>query len=75
MAQPKRKLFADFTLEHSTAEAVAREDDAGEKLMQLNLRVPESFWREFHDFCRFNDLKKVRVITEAVKKFQAEYGR
>ena len=76
MAQQKRKLFADFTLEHSTAEAVAAEGlGNGEKLVQLNLRVPESFWREFHDFCRFNDLKKVHVITDAVKRFQADYGR
>ena len=76
MAQQKRRLFDNFTLEHSTAEAVANQvGGSGEKLVQLNLRVPESFWREFHDFCRFNDLKKVHVITEAVKRFQSNYGR
>lgn len=76
MAQQKRRLFDNFTLEHSTAEAVANQDGgSGERLVQLNLRVPESFWREFHDFCRFNDLKKVHVITDAVKRFQADYGR
>jgi len=76
MAHQKRRLFDNFTLEHSTAEAVANQDGgSGERLVQLNLRVPESFWREFHDFCRFNDLKKVHVITDAVKRFQAEYGR
>jgi len=72
----KKKLFDDFMLPASTAEAMDAEGFGnGEKLVQLNLRVPESFWREFHDFCRFNDVKKVRVITEAVRKYTREYGR
>lgn len=72
----KKKLFDDFMLSNATAESLIDDNGGGgEKLVQLNLRVPESFWREFHDFCRFNDVKKVRVITEAVKKYTKEYGR
>lgn len=50
-------------LSNATAESLIDDNGGGgEKLVQLNLRVPESFWHEFHDFYRFNAVKKVRVI-------------
>ena len=55
------------------ADDMDREED--EPLKQMNFKVPSSFWREFHDYCRLNDYRKVDVLREAFELHKAKHDK
>jgi hypothetical protein len=77
MTKKAPNLLDDFGLEESTSEAVAAQIPGAEgpPVRQLNFRVSERFWREFHDYCRLNDRAKVDVLREAFTLYRRYHGR